>query len=235
MRGCATTICLTNLLHIELIRLLIVACEMLVHSSSVAVQSYWILAGSRAFCCACRSGGFQPRLPGEWSAICLVRCKPRCIHEENTPPRKARHLCRWAHSCPSCDRKHCTWSLWRFMFYAEILRLCKPIIAATVRTAGLQPSFRWSSLMCWPWAAMSTWRLKTWGWLDVQPKSFKQHWKWLLVVEWTFILWAALMCGIVLCDQTAHFRAPFNCLDNASAIIMMFNHAVRWMDRFGKE
>lgn len=24
-------------------------------------------------------------------------------------------------------------------------------------------------------------------------------------------------------------------LDNASAIIMMFNHAVRWMDRFGRE
>ncbi len=38
----------THLLHIELIRLLIVACVMLVHSSSMAVWSYWILAGTRA-------------------------------------------------------------------------------------------------------------------------------------------------------------------------------------------
>ncbi len=36
----------THLLRIELIRLLIVACGMLVHSSSMAVRSCWILAGN---------------------------------------------------------------------------------------------------------------------------------------------------------------------------------------------
>ncbi len=36
----------THLLRIELIRLLIVACGMLVHSSSMGVRSCWILAGT---------------------------------------------------------------------------------------------------------------------------------------------------------------------------------------------
>ncbi len=36
----------TYLLHIELVRLLIVACGMLVHSSSMAVRGCWILAGT---------------------------------------------------------------------------------------------------------------------------------------------------------------------------------------------
>ncbi len=36
----------THLLHIELIRLLTVVCGMLVHSSSMAVWSCWILAGT---------------------------------------------------------------------------------------------------------------------------------------------------------------------------------------------
>ncbi len=40
----------THLLRIELIRLLIVACGMLVHSSSMAVRSCWILAGTGTRC-----------------------------------------------------------------------------------------------------------------------------------------------------------------------------------------
>ncbi len=40
----------THLLHIELIRLLIVACGMLVHSYSMAVRSCWILAGTGTRC-----------------------------------------------------------------------------------------------------------------------------------------------------------------------------------------
>ena len=40
----------SHLLHIELIRLLIVACGMLVHSSSMAVRSCWILAGTGTRC-----------------------------------------------------------------------------------------------------------------------------------------------------------------------------------------
>ncbi len=40
----------TLLLRIELIRLLIVACGILVHSSSIAVRSCWILAGTGTRC-----------------------------------------------------------------------------------------------------------------------------------------------------------------------------------------
>ncbi len=40
----------THLLRIELIRLLIVACGMLVHSSSMAVRSCWILEGIGTRC-----------------------------------------------------------------------------------------------------------------------------------------------------------------------------------------
>ncbi len=40
----------TNLLRIELIRLLIVDCGMMVHSSSMAVRSCWILAGTGTRC-----------------------------------------------------------------------------------------------------------------------------------------------------------------------------------------
>ncbi len=40
----------THLLRKELIRLLIVACGMLVHSSSMAVRSFWILAGTGTRC-----------------------------------------------------------------------------------------------------------------------------------------------------------------------------------------
>ena len=40
----------SHFLHIELIRLLIVACGMLVHSSSMAVWSCWILVGGGTCC-----------------------------------------------------------------------------------------------------------------------------------------------------------------------------------------
>ena len=41
----------SHLLHIELITLLIVACGMFIHSSSVVVQSCWTLAGNGTRCC----------------------------------------------------------------------------------------------------------------------------------------------------------------------------------------
>ncbi len=49
----------THLLHIELIRLLIVGCVMLVHSSSMAVWSCWILAGTGTRCRIRRSRASQ--------------------------------------------------------------------------------------------------------------------------------------------------------------------------------
>ncbi len=54
----------THLLHIELIRLLIVACGMLVHSSSMAVRSCWILAGTGTCCRIRRSKASQTCLMG---------------------------------------------------------------------------------------------------------------------------------------------------------------------------
>ncbi len=57
----------THLLHIELIRLLIVVCGMLVHSSSMAVWSCWILAGTGTRCRIRRSRASQTCSMGDMS------------------------------------------------------------------------------------------------------------------------------------------------------------------------
>ncbi len=56
-----------HLLHIELIRLLIVACGMLVHSSSMAVRSCWILAGTGTRCHIRQSRASQTCSMGDMS------------------------------------------------------------------------------------------------------------------------------------------------------------------------
>ena len=56
-----------HLLHIELIRLLIVACGMLSHSSSMAVWSCWILVGTGTRCRTRRSRASQTCLMGDMS------------------------------------------------------------------------------------------------------------------------------------------------------------------------
>ncbi len=57
----------THLLRIELIRLLNVACGMLVHSSSMAVWRFWILAGAGTRCCVRRSRASQTCSMGDMS------------------------------------------------------------------------------------------------------------------------------------------------------------------------
>ncbi len=57
----------THLLRLELIRLLIVACGMLVYSSSVAVRSCWILAGTGTCCRIRRSRASQICSMGDMS------------------------------------------------------------------------------------------------------------------------------------------------------------------------
>ncbi len=57
----------THLLRIELIRLLIVACGMLVHSFSMAVWSCWILAGTGIRCRIRWSRAFQTCSMGDMS------------------------------------------------------------------------------------------------------------------------------------------------------------------------
>ncbi len=57
----------THLLRIELIRLLIVTCLMLVHSSSMAVWSCWMLAGTGTRCRVRRSRASQTCSMGDMS------------------------------------------------------------------------------------------------------------------------------------------------------------------------
>ncbi len=57
----------THLLRIELSRLLIVACVMFVHSSSMAVRSCWIFAGTGTRCRIHRSSASQTCSMGDMS------------------------------------------------------------------------------------------------------------------------------------------------------------------------
>ncbi len=131
-------------------------------------------------------------------------------------PRWGRRACRWA-------------SLRRFLTVcAEILWLCKPIVAAAVRVAGLRRSWRWRCWMWRSWAGVVTRGLRLWGRSDVLPNSQKRLCRWLMVEKWTFNSWTTALvdilavsmpiacslktydiCGIVLCDKTAHFRVAF--------------------------
>ncbi len=60
----------THLLSIELIRLLVVACGMLVHSSSMAVRRCWILARTGTRCCIRRSRPSQTCSMGHVRWVC---------------------------------------------------------------------------------------------------------------------------------------------------------------------
>ena len=91
-------------------------------------------------------------------------------------------------------------------------------------------SLRWRSRIWRSWAGMVTSGLRLWGWLDVQPNSLKWCWRQLMVEKWTFnslatalvdILAVSMLityplknwdiCGIVLCNKTAHFKVTFYC------------------------
>ncbi len=98
-----------------------------------------------------------------------TRCLPSALYSENRDSSMKRHLqsarCHrmwaFAHSSrlrrrtalgskPQWGRRACRWaSLRRFLTVcAEILWLCKPIVAAAVQVAGLRRSWRWR---CWMW------------------------------------------------------------------------------------
>ncbi len=99
-----------------------------------------------------------------------TRCLPSALYTENrdssvkrTPLQSARRHWMWAftHSSwlrrrtavgsrPRWGRRACRWaSLRRFLTVcAEILWLCKPIIASAVRVADLRRFWRWR---CWMW------------------------------------------------------------------------------------
>ncbi len=146
-------------------------------------------------------------------------------------PRWGRRACRWA-------------SLRRFLTVcAEILWLCKPIVAAAVRVAGLRWSWRWRCWMWRSWAGVVTRGLQLWSPLDVLPNYLKRLWRRLMVEKWRFnsrttvlvdipavsmpIAHSLKTCdisGIVLCDKIAHFRVAFYC--GQSKAHLCNNHAV---------
>ncbi len=80
------------------------------------------------------------------------------------------------------------------------------------------------------WAGVVTRGLRLWGRVDVLPNSLKRLWRRLIVDKWTLNSRATALvdvpaisipiarslktcdiCGIVLCNKTAHFRMAFYC------------------------
>ncbi len=88
------------------------------------------------------------------------------------------YACPYHNPTATMHRRPYRWaSLRQFLTVcAEILWLCKPIVAAAVWVAGLRRSWRWR---CWirrSWAGVVTRGLRLWGWLDVLPNSLKRLW-----------------------------------------------------------
>ncbi len=126
--------------------------------------------------------------PYTLSAICPVQWKPGFIREENTSPK-----CQTPSNVSICPLKSVTTTncsqvetpmrttSMQMSFpetfltvCAEILWLCKPIVAAAVRVAGLRRSWRWRCWMWRSWAGVVTRGLRLWGRLDVLPNSLKR-------------------------------------------------------------
>jgi hypothetical protein len=92
--------------------------------------------------------------------------------------------------------------------------LCKPTVSSTVLVARLRPCRMWRSWMWRSWTGVVTRGLRLWGRLDVLPNSLKWRLRPLMVekLTWHFLATDLVeICGIVLCDKSAHFRAAFYC------------------------
>ncbi len=178
------------------------------------------------------------------SFICPVQWKPGFIREEITSPK-----CQTPSNVSICQLKstmttNCSQvetpkrkTSMQMSFPERVSDhfcrnscLCKLIVAAAVRVAGLIRSWRWRCWMWRSWAAVVTRGLPLWGRLDVLPNSLKRLWRRLMVEKWTFNSRATALvdipavsmpiarslktfdiCGIVLCDKTAHFKVAFYC------------------------
>ncbi len=179
-----------------------------------------------------------------------TRCLPSALYSENrdssvkrTPLQSARRHRMWAfahssrlrrrtavRSRPQWGWRACRWAslIWFLTVCAEILWLCKPIVAAAARVAGLRRSWRWRCWMWWSLAGVVTHGLRLWDRLDVLPNSLKRFWRRLMVEKWTLNSRATALvdipavrmpiarslktcdiCSIMLCDKTAHFRVGF--------------------------
>ncbi len=166
--------------------------------------------------------------PYALSAICPVQWKSGLIHEENTSPKcqtpstvsifpetVSDSLCRnslvmQTDCCSSCPGGWSQMILEVNMLDVEVLGWC---------------GYTWSAV--------------------VRPNSLKRLWRRLMVEKWTSNSWATALvdiaavrmpiarsfktcniCGIVLCDKTAHFRVAFYCgqpIRHTCATIMLSN------------
>ncbi len=172
----------THLLRIELIRLLIVACGILVQSDPQCwhQQTAYPQDAIHAVCPVLWKLGFvlwrtllQSARPHRmWTFAHSSRLRRRTAVRSR--PRWGRRACRWA-------------SLrWFLTVCAEIFGYAKLIVAAAVRVTGLRPSWRWKCWMWRSWAGVVTRALRLWGRLDALPCSLKHLWRRLMVKKWTF-------------------------------------------------
>ncbi len=189
--------------------------------------------------------------PYTLSAICPVQWKPRFIREEKTSPKCQTPLNVSICSLKSVTTTNCcqvetpmrTTSMQ--MSFTETVSdsLCRNSLVMQTDLAGLRRSWRWRCWMWRSWAGVVTCGLQLWGRLDVLPNSLKRLWRRLMVEKWTFNSWATALvnilsvgmpiarslktydiCGIVLCDKTAHFGVAFYC--GQPKAHMCNNHAV---------
>ncbi len=96
----------THLLRIELIRLLIVVCGMLVHSSSMAVRNCWILAGTATHCCIRRSRATQTCSMGEMSGEYAGHARTGMFSASRNC---VQILATWGRALSCCNMR---WWLW---------------------------------------------------------------------------------------------------------------------------
>ncbi len=93
-----------HLLHIELIRLLIVACDMLVHYSSMAVRSCWILAGTGTRCRIHRSRASQTCSMGDMSGEYAGHTRTGMLSASRNC---VQILATWVHALSCCNMRWC--------------------------------------------------------------------------------------------------------------------------------
>ena len=133
-------------------------------------------------------------------------------------------------------------------------------VSSAVRVACLRPFGRWRSRMWRSWAGLVTpgTYMRLWERLIILPNSLIWRWMRLMVEKLTlnYLVTAVVdipavsmpiarslktwdICGIVLCNKTAHFRVAFYCPQHK--VHLCNDHAaswyatpVRWMDYLGK-
>ncbi len=95
-----------HLLRIELIRLLIVVCGLLVHSSSMAVRSCWILAGTGTRCHIRWSRASQTCSMGDMSGEYAGHARTGMFSASRNC---VQILATWGCALSSCNMRWCSW------------------------------------------------------------------------------------------------------------------------------